>query len=163
MSMDNGVVGTATPRRNWLRIALMASLALNLLFIGVVAGKAMRHGGPFGWQHHGGPHGAFFRRIDEPRRTELRQVLEGDRAEIDGKRAEIEKLRQGVRDLIARDTFDATAVESAVAGVMAARMELRQGGTKRFIAALSRMTPDERRSFMKRRGWRGRDGDKGDF
>lgn len=166
MSIET-VTQTPPPRRNWLRIGLMASLALNMLFVGAFAGKALRHGGPFGWRHEGGPHAGFFHRMDEPRRSELRQLLEGDRAEVERQREAVAKLRQGVRDLIVKDVFDAAAVEGAVGGVMAARMELRQAAARRFIAALSRMTPEERRSFMSRRGWRGghggERGDRGDF
>ena len=163
MSIDS-VSETLPSRRNWLRIGLMASLALNMLFIGAIAGKALRHGGPFGWRHEGGLHGGILRHVEEPRRSELRRVLEGDRAEDERKRETVAKLRQGVRDLIVKDAFDAVAVESAVEGVMAARMQERQATVKRFIAALSRMTPDERRAFMSRRRWRGGfGGDKGDF
>ncbi|SLN49118.1 hypothetical protein TRL7639_02711 [Falsiruegeria litorea R37] len=37
---------TKTPKWPWMRILLVASLALNLLFVGLVVGAALRFGGP---------------------------------------------------------------------------------------------------------------------
>ncbi len=105
----------------------------------------------------------MFHAVPEPRRAELKALLDADKAEIEKRRAEVARLRQAARDLIAKDTFDTAAVEAAVNAVMAARMELRQLVTKRFIAALARMTPEERRAFVAHRNKRWRDREKGDL
>ncbi len=147
------------PRRNWPRVLLMVSLAFNLLVIGAFAGRMLRHGPP-DWRDGDSPR-AFFHALPDDRRKELKSLLDADKAEADRRRDEIAKLRQAARDLIAKDTFDTAAVESAIGAVMAARVELRQLMTRSFIAALSRMTPEERRAFVKHRNrrWKERSGD----
>lgn len=161
--MSTTVPGAPAPKSGWMRIVLIASLAFNLLILGAVAGKILRHGGPgHGHDHRDGVH-RMFHAVPEPRRAELKALLDADKAEIEKRRAEVARLRQAARDLIAKDTFDTAAVEAAVNAVMAARMELRQLVTKRFIAALARMTTEERRAFVAHRNKRWRDREKGDL
>ncbi len=74
----------AKPRRRWMKPLFIASLALNLLVLGAVAGWAFRHGGPHGsWGggRHGGPDRILWLLPDDKARWRPRhhRALPGER------------------------------------------------------------------------------------
>lgn len=61
-------------KKNWLRILLIVSLALNLLVIGLMIGAALRFGGPDSVRHPPRSLGsALYRALPDDMRKEMRQ------------------------------------------------------------------------------------------
>ncbi len=149
MSMDTAPEAPARKSRRWLLVGFVASLVLNMLLIGIVAGARLHHGGGLDSK---GRHWEFMRSLPEARREELRKEMDALRAELRTKRENIRGLRQAARDLIAKEPFDRAAVTSAIAAVSKARAEARGVAAERFVDLLSRMTAEERQAFIKLRG-----------
>jgi uncharacterized membrane protein len=90
-------------RRNWLKIALGVSLALNMLVVGFAVGAAWRfHAGGFGprGMHH------LTERLSEPARTNVQRILDSKR---EGRRAFRERMRAArdeARDAMLTEPFD---------------------------------------------------------
>lgn len=139
----------ADPR--WLRWLLAASLALNLLVLGLVAGEALRHGPPAG-----GPRptelalGPLARALEEGDRRAILEDLRG-RPELDplGRR----ERGQAFADILAAvraEPFDEGRLREAMAR-QSARVEAAQQATQdAVVARLSALTPREREAFADR-------------
>ena len=160
---------TPTPRRiNWLIVALVASLGLNLLVAGAVAAR---------WYAGMGPERSarltqaqliprfFFRDLDRSRRLELMAVLKGqDKTIRDGRQA----VKAQVSELAAAldaEPYDPARVKAAVEGFTAKSEALFATGSAAALAVIDQLTPEERRMMaqhLRNREDRGRkpDGDR---
>ncbi|MFZ5965323.1 periplasmic heavy metal sensor [Thalassococcus sp. BH17M4-6] len=155
----------------WLRLVLFASLALNLVIVGIVAGFVLR-GGP---DHRDGPRGRdgavrYSRALTEDQRDALRRDLRaafrGDRravaAEIAGDfRAAVEVLRA--------DPFDRAAFDAVMARQDTRAEARQQTGRQALLDVVSGMSTEERQAYadrlsdqidrLEKRMWRRRDDD----
>jgi len=140
-----------------LQIALIASLMLNLLFVGVVAGRWWAD-----FRHHGhrGGMSELYRGLPDDRRKKIEALAESTRAESRAQRDEVRRLRRAARDVMTKEPFDASEVRQALERVSEARAKLRATRTEHFIALMSELTPQERREFLDSR--RGRHGKRDD-
>ena len=141
------------PRRRWMRWALIASLALNLLVVGAVVGSFVRGGGPWGQGGRGAPGNiiGYVMSLPAERRGELLKRSSALRTEM---RMLRQQVRAANRERIAAFTaepFDRQRYVDA---------QTRQIETDRQIRLLTRdvaadtasgMTADERRAFLR---WR---------
>lgn len=137
----------------WLKYALIASLALNLLIVGAVAGTMIG----FGKHHHGPrvghPRGEDFglmgltRTLPEERRKEVRKQLREDRGKLRPLFEDIRAARREAADKLAADPFDRTALEGALATVSDRERTLRQEAVGIFLGHVERLTADERRTL----------------
>ncbi|WP_051588231.1 periplasmic heavy metal sensor [Actibacterium mucosum] len=136
-----------------LRIALVASLAVNLLVVGLVLGVAANRNDPR--QAGRVPpellnYGPLMKVLDEDNRTKLQQSLHGQRDEIRQARREV---RKGFHDLVSAlraEPFDPKAVER----IMTAQ-EARVNGqvTKvraQLLLQLTEMTAEDRAALADR-------------
>lgn len=137
----------AAPRRT-SRILLLASLGLNLFFIGAVAALAWRY------QHHPWhgpayptPAGRIEQLADslpaadaDKLRTAFRERMPAIEAARNTYRAARERLREGLR----ADPFNADAVRNAMADARAARSKLDEALQEVIITASAQMAPESR-------------------
>lgn len=86
MKADSDPHAAAPRRRRWMRWALGLSLALNLAVLGLVAGAALRHGGPDRGGHPKPMGVMLYRELPREIRRELRETAFAPRAEIDRQR-----------------------------------------------------------------------------
>jgi uncharacterized membrane protein len=149
---------TAARRRlpRWLWVVLIASLAVNLFVVGVVARVILpaRYAAANGGA--GGLYGnlqAFAKELPQERRAQVRQSMPRDRPQQQFKplREETRAARREAGRIFRAEPFNKDEFLAAEARVQAAETKLRQTMT-RFAAELaSRMTAEERSGFLK---WR---------
>jgi len=138
----------------WLGIALVVSLGLNILLVGVVGGAYLRD-----WQRQAmRPDRAvqmlglrpYWRAMDPESRAELAKAVRETRAE---QRSQGGVYRGFVRDLRAAllaEPFDRGALKAVLArraNMLARRMSL---GREVLVDRIAEMTPEQRRAFAAR-------------
>lgn len=135
-------------RMNWLKAALVASLAVNLLFVG--AGVARWYAG------HGPERYArltqtqliprpFFRDLDRDRRMALLSVFRTSDKEIrEGRRAVKAQVAE-LADALVAEPYDAGRVRAAVEGFTARSEDLFGLGSASALTLLGMLTPEERK------------------
>lgn len=134
----------------WIYPALLASLMINMLFVGLVAGRMWAHGGPHASHEHrrgGEGFGGFLQKLPEGRREILRVPLESTRFEVKAMRDEVRRLRKQARELMSRDAYDAAALSATMAQVNAVRAKLGERVAKGMSDLVGQMTADERKAF----------------
>jgi uncharacterized membrane protein len=132
-----------------LKYALIASLALNLLVIGAVAGTMIgfgKHHGPRGGHPRGEDFGlmGLTRTLPEERRKEIRKQLREERGRLRPLFEDVRTARREAADKLAAEPFDRAALESALAAVGERERTLRQEAVNIFVGHVERLTPDER-------------------
>lgn len=155
--------------RIWLRVVLALSLALNLLFVGLVAGAAMRFGG-MGAHRMPPPVGsALYRAMPRDDRRALREMMfdrhRDDRAEE--RRADA----RAIAEVLRAEPYDGAALERVVRDQLARRHGWMESAQAEWLDRVGAMSADERRAYAdrlndamtaksRRRGWwRDRPGD----
>ena len=138
-----------------LRIALMASLALNVLIIGAIAGTFV-FGRQHGWKHHKqrGLSG-FAHTLPAERGDALREKLKGQKATLAPYRDAEDKARDEARKVLMTEPFDAEAFKAAVANAAETDCAEKKARMALFAETVASLTPEERRElhawFEKRR------------
>lgn len=141
--------GRRTPR--WVLGVLLVSLMANMIIVGAVAGRIWLHHGGHGWferHRHGEGMRSFLREVPEPRRAELKEMIQANRALVREDRNKVRELRKAVREAMLREPFDKTAVVTALGEVTSARQELATRFTTDLVQILERMSPAERKAFV---------------
>ncbi len=136
----------------WVMFVLLASLMLNMVFVGVAAGRIWAHHNGHGWnsRHKDSGMRGFLRELPEARRKELRDMMRANREAAREERQKVRAVRQAVREAIAREPFDRAALESALSQVNVARQSFRARVASDFVEMVVKMTPDERKMFAER-------------
>lgn len=146
MSMEQN---KPAPRRKlWLRLLLGASLALNLLVIGLAIGAALRFGGPEGARRPPPVLGAtLYRELPREDRRTVREAMRHRSVERgpDRKTAALE-----VAQLVRSTPFDATALETLFNEQFARRQEWQTMANTVLLEQLGQMTEAERASYADR-------------
>ncbi len=136
-----------TPGR-WIRVALVLSLGLNLLIVGLAAGAAWRHGGDRGGRDFG--FGPLTEALSFTDRKALRDTFlerhPDARAERRAMRADFEALTKVLR----ADPFDPAALEAAVAVIARRNADLLETGRDLVVERLKAMNAAERAAFADR-------------
>lgn len=149
-------IGSEMPRGpRWLKIGLIASLALNVLLIGGIATAAwkIRHGPP------GGKYGfdmgmkAFARSLPDDRRKMLRDEFKGERQKLQPLREDIRVKWVAANDVLGVEPFDRVKFQTAVDDAIKAEVAMRSAVSTTLVEAAAKLTPDERRQF---KDWRAR-------
>lgn len=138
-----------TPRR-WGRILLVASLALNLAVIGIVAGTVFTGG------HKGGPQrfdltvGPLSRAMEPEQRDAVREALRDSGAFERGERSAIRIDTAAMIATLRADEFDETAFRNALAR-QRARLEVAQDAMLDAVTnSVTEMTVEDRAAFADR-------------
>lgn len=131
------------PRK--VKVLLFASLAMNLLIVGLVIGAAARFGGPDGPRHRGDP---LIRALGSAERLDvgraIRDAQGGDRRAF---RRAIGGAMEEVARSIEAEPFDAAAFEAAMARKSALLRRSRDAGEARLIEIITAMQGEERKAF----------------
>ena len=146
-------VETAPPRRRWMRWALIASLAINLLVVGAIVGSFVRGGGPFG-----GGRGApaniigYVTSLPTERRQELLKRSVALRSDMRALRQQVRAANRERLDAFTAEPFDRKRYIDAQTRQIEADSKIRL--LTRDVAAetAAGMTLEERRAFLR---WRG--------
>ena len=133
-----------------LRLALMASLALNVLIIGLVAGTLCfsrlgpGHDGP-------GPKGSglfgFAHTLPRERSDMIRQKLADSKPNMETLRQGIRDARLGVRTALIAEPFDQAKVNDALESVVQAEANEKRAKVAVLADTVSQLTPEERRQL----------------
>jgi len=154
MTTDVAALPPPRPRApRWMLWLLTASLALNLLIIGLFAGSAwrFRHGGP---GHHGwAPPNliGYAMSLDRGRSKAVREATSPIRHALKPLRREIHAARADVTAAISADPFDQARFDAAQARLVDLENKARQQTLALYAEIAKTLTPEERRAY---RGWR---------
>jgi uncharacterized membrane protein len=169
---DGDAAGAAaqppSPKERRLKVILIASLALNLLVIGAVAGSMIfhRHG-----PRHGGARGddyglmSFTRVLSSDRRGPIRKTIKEQREAFKPLRQEVDETRRKAADVLVEEPFSKDKLKDAFDKVNEADLKLKSAGQGMLLNTAESLTPDERRAlkewWLKRQGRMFRDRDDG--
>lgn len=151
----------------WLRILLFASLAVNLLVVGLAVG-VMRHGPPSAKLAHGDPFGGpYLRAMEKDDRREIYTSLRKDgegRRSRDDVRAEFNEVIAALRAV----PYQAERAEAIILGQFNDIQSRAQSGTDAMLARMRNMSDEARQAYadrleeaLKRGPHKGKDGKKG--
>lgn len=142
-------------RRRWFGIALFASLAVNLLLVGIVAGALIvgrPHGLPFGGPSRGGPdvvRGGNFGQMSEPARQRVSAVME---ARGDAMRTRVRAMRGAQRDAeraLSANPYDGERATAALR-TLRQRTEELQAEIHAALAEVAKDMPQDERARLGR-------------
>ena len=140
---------TKAPQNRILRWVLVASLAVNLLVVGVVAGSFAKTGnGPRGGADLGV--GPFVRALDADGRREVLRELRSNR-QVSGEFRNLH--RQGFREIIEvlnTEPFDPEAMQALFESQRGQTQAIQAAGQQALLEHLTDMTPEERAAFATR-------------
>lgn len=141
---------TKTPRR--IRILLIASLAVNLLFVGLLVGAVLRgdHDHPSRGTDVNVPGDlrGLARAMPERPRKALREAIEA-RPELGrDRRSNIRENRQLFVQALEADPFELEAIDTIFVEQRALFTAIAQNGQDALLEAIEMMTPEERASFV---------------
>jgi len=135
----------AEPRRRWLRWALIGSLALNLLLVGLIAGAILRgppdriSGGPGLWR--------YAHALPDPYRRDLIRSVRRSRDAWSGPRTELRGKREELAAALRADPFEIDAVAAIFAEEQRLAGALAERGSALIVDQIARMSPDERARY----------------
>lgn len=162
--MTDAVPAAPPPRRNWSRILLIASIALNALLIGVIvrglwiartnlalSGGAAEASIP-----------SFLNSLPQQRREELRRgsVLTERPAAIRPLRMEVRRARADTARAFLAEPFDKQALIAAQERLLDSENKLRRAIQGILPEMGERLTQTERRAYLNWRGHRGHGGER---
>lgn len=132
---------------------LIASLALNLLIIGLIGGGMISHRLGRQYDLNLGEPGlrGFMHSLPKDRREALRASGEQARVALKPLRQAVRQARAEVDAAMTAIPFDPARVERSFNDLIAAETSVRRAGSSVLISAISQMTPEERTRFQK---WR---------
>lgn len=135
----------------WMRIALVLSLAVNLLVAGIVAGMIVT-GGPGG---RGGPDrrdvaGLYTRALDAADRRALRRAYLHQLRDAEGARGAVLAEFRDVLRILRSEPFDAAALQAALARQRARGAARQEEGQRLLAEVLQAMSPSERAAYADR-------------
>jgi uncharacterized membrane protein len=128
-----------------LKWALIASLAVNLGFVGLVAGALLK--GPQRGPWPGIALWHYARALPEPYRDDLGRSLREGRGEWVGPREALRGQRKALAAALAADPYDAAAVAALLHREADLTAELSDRGVVLLLAQIERMSPEERRAY----------------
>lgn len=144
---------TAPERRapRWMWVALVASLALNLLVVGAVASAAWHfHNRDFGSQ---GRLSGYLDTLPPQRSEALTSIVARSQETIQPLRDEIRQARRESARIFAADPLDTEALTAAHARLTDAQVRIRQAYGQLMTELAQAMSAEERRGFVE---WRER-------
>lgn len=164
MSEAGSTAPTARRRVNWLVVALVASLAVNLMVVGAAAARWYVGFGPDRMsrmtQSQLIPR-TFFRDLDRDRRLELLAVFRAHDQEIREGRKAVKAEVSALADALVAEPYDSARVGAAVAAFTRKSEALFVTGGDAALGLIGKLTPAERRQLadhLRLRQERGRGG-----
>jgi uncharacterized membrane protein len=153
MTVATGSDIDVKPARQGRRWLLYASLALNLLLIGMMFGAFFRHGGPrqmiaaqSGFNIIG-----YVADLPRSRREELRRSLSASPRDLKGVRQQVRVAREGILSALTAEPFDKAQFVAAQDRLTAAENAQRVAVRALTLEIVERLSPEERRAYV---AWR---------
>src|SRR5687767_10862888 len=153
---DAGAPRTEPVRRTprWLLVALIASLALNLIIVGSVAGAMWRFRKPPPWASAVTPNLlGYASTLPAPRRKQLWDTTAEERGHIRPFRREVRVAREETIKALIAEPFEKQRFLAAQARQSEAESRARQAVQDLYVKIAEGLTPEERRAFP---SWRER-------
>jgi uncharacterized membrane protein len=150
----------ADVKQRRLKWMLIASLAVNLLVIGVVAGAMIsgKHRHRPGGAERGEDYGlmSFTRQLSSERRGQVRKAIKEQRETLRPLRESVDGARREAADLLVVEPFNRDRVKEAFDKITDADVKLKSAGLAMFLTTAESLTPDERQKlkewWIKRQG-----------
>ena len=137
--------------RSW-RWALVASLALNLLLLGVIGTYWWRWPQ---WQPMSTTLTELVQSLPEADRATLLPLVEKHRAELKAGYDQIKGLREAARAALVAEPYDAAKVGAAFDALREKSADLRADSQATLLAILSKLPLEQRRQLTERKGMLG--------
>ncbi|NOD92133.1 periplasmic heavy metal sensor [Ruegeria sp. HKCCD4884] len=135
------------PKRRWMPVVLVVSLALNLLIVGVAVGTVLRLKGG---DHAKAPPGfgpALYRALPKDDRKAMRGELSGlHKKGTSGRKQDFEAMSQALRTV----PFDPGAVEVLLLQQAQATAALQEALQTQWLARVTAMSDEERQAYADR-------------
>jgi uncharacterized membrane protein len=145
MSIAQAFPTMERPSSRWL---LLASLALNLFFVGIAIAMMVRSPAPSYWDRN------VFVRVERLAATLppadadiLRGEIQANRAAIESTQAAYHSAQDSIHDVLRREPFDAEAMRAAMAKTRAARLTSDQTIQGIFVTIASKISPAGRQAL----------------
>lgn len=135
-----------TPRRAWLRAALIGSLALNVFLGAVLVAGWARHHGP-GWR--GGPP-EMMTLLRHVGGAEARAVRAAHRDALRGRIDAVRAARAAAAEALAAQPFDPVAFQAALGQIGRASSDAQAAFHDAFAEIAVTLTPEERHDLAQR-------------
>ena len=141
----------------WLRITLLASLAVNLLIVGIVAGAVFSRGGP----GEGGPVDRvlaardlapppFVLALEAEDRRALVGAMRDVAAPFKEDRRTLKRRLDGFLTTLRSEPFDASAVEAFMTDQRERSSARQAAGAQAFVTYLEGLSPEDRWAYADR-------------
>jgi uncharacterized membrane protein len=134
-----------------LRLALMVSLALNVLIIGGVASAlCFSRFGPPGrgeWGARGTGLLGFAHTLPRERSDVIRQKFADSQPNMETLRKGIRDARMGARAVLMAEPFEQAKLDAALEGIVQAEANEKRAKVTLFGQTVSQLTPEERRQL----------------
>lgn len=141
---------TSSHRRRWLIPLVVASLAVNLVFVGAaLSGRFLPHHGERGGLHRSAdlmPR-AFFAGLDRQRRDELATIFRTRKLEFREERRALRAAAAAFADALEREPYDAQPAQSAIAEHTAKSHQLIDLAATVAGELTEALAPEERRAL----------------
>jgi uncharacterized membrane protein len=145
-----------------LRLALLCSVAINLLGVGLIGGAIIAGGPPRPYTEYGLK--SFARSMPPERGDILRQAIEQHRPKIRELREAARAARLEATDVLVAPNYDKPKLRESLVRIDDAETKLRTLVSDVFLDAAEKLTPEERRALAEwwkkrqpRLFWRGGD------
>lgn len=148
---DPNATPPSSPR--WIRLVLIASIALNLLVLGIVGGAILSPDGPRAQRAEANERIAsvpFLRALDSKERRDLIRSIRNQPAPMRATDGGPRQATEAILVLIRSDPFDATALSEALESQRRMGQERQLRGERALIQTLSEMSPEERGAYADR-------------
>lgn len=157
-----GADGAATPQpraSRRTRYALIASLALNLLFVGTIGGSiwAFRHHAPWSMSGANTHLRGFTATLPADRRFAVWRATREERRALRPLRKEVRAARAEARQALLAQPFDKQKFSAIQMRVLEVEVVARRASHQLYIAVADALSPEERVAFARwrpPRGWR---------
>lgn len=153
--MTNETGGAPAANPGWLKKALIASLAVNLLIVGGLAGSFISHQRHGGWhgRHGGGERGliGFLRQLPQEKREALRPELERERERLKAMREAIKDAWSEANAAISAEPFDKEKLKAALGKQIESELKLRTAVSDAVAETAAKLDTAERQSLKE---WR---------
>ncbi len=143
------------PRRRWLIPALLVSLAINLLIVGIVVGFAVSPNAPRNTDRVGGPARSiigepFVRALPKKDRQALIKAIGAERGRLRENRAALRARFEALLVALRADPFETEAVSQLLQEQRSVAIRRQRIGEAILIERLAAMSPDERAAYAER-------------
>lgn len=155
---------TEPRKRRWLWPVLIVSLSLNLLFIGLVAGRMLTQDDRGGRQRiFTGAIEKLMQDLPEAKRLHAGELLKKHRETVKTARRDLREARRNAREAVLTEPFDEAKVSAALARFREIRSVSHQSMHDMMLGLMKELNLEERKKllsyiregFRKRRGrWR---------